>query len=126
MIVDFFYVKISWLTLMDTAMLRGREAGRGSSSTARGVACSGSTRSANASVVPRLGTPTNRGDSEGRVGSGWSRADGPDESLDLDDPRARTTDPLGQVSGGPLKTRLSESRSEPLSGAVARVILSRK
>ena len=39
---------------------------------------------------------------------------------------ARTTDSLGQVSGGPLKTRAPESRSEPLSGAVARVILSRK
>ena len=102
---------------MDTVMLGGRGAGRGSSSTARGVACSGSTRSANASVVLRLGTPTNRG--EGLVGSGWSRAEGPDESLGLDDPRDRPTDPLGQVSGGPLKTRSPESLSEPLSGAVA-------
>ena len=32
--------KIGWLSMMDTVMLGGRGAGRGSSSTARGVACS--------------------------------------------------------------------------------------
>ena len=43
------YDKIGWLSLMDTAMLGGRGAGRGSSSTARGASCPGSTRSTNAS-----------------------------------------------------------------------------
>jgi hypothetical protein len=122
----YYICRKDWLALVDGYCYVGRQRSRTWIKLDIGVACSGSTRSANASVVLRLGTPTNLNRGEGRVGSGWSRAEGPDGSLDSDDPRARTTDPLGQVSGGPLKTRSPESRSEPLSWAVARVILSRK
>jgi hypothetical protein len=80
---------------MDTAMLGDRDAGRGSSSTARGVSCLESTRSTNASMALEL-----RDRQSGERGS---------QGLHRLGPRGWANYRLGRPSGPNLGSRLFRS-----------------